>query len=78
MIAEKWYIHRIDPHYAATHADTYFEGWHYGSWENEEYPIEPGHFKFQHKHLDAAKDVARQLLEINEIKEVIIVSHEES
>jgi hypothetical protein len=56
----KFYIHPINPHYAATHADDYFEGWKFGIWEHPYPALEPGFYRFQSKHLEAARDTQQQ------------------
>ncbi|PNG49823.1 MULTISPECIES: hypothetical protein [unclassified Variovorax] len=52
----KFYIHPINPHYSATHADDFFLGWRYGIWEHPFPALEPCQYRFQSKHLDAARD----------------------
>jgi hypothetical protein len=56
----RFYIHPINPHYAATHADDYFEGWKFGIWEHPYPALEPGFYRFQSKHLEAARDTQKQ------------------
>lgn len=56
----KFYIHPINPHYAATHADDFFAGWHFGIWEHPYPALEPCHYRFQSKNLDAARDTQKK------------------
>jgi hypothetical protein len=56
----KFYIHPINPHYAATHADDFFEGWEFGIWEHPYPALEPSLYRFQSRNLEAARDTQRQ------------------
>lgn len=54
-----FYIHPINPHYAASHADDFFAGWQYGIWRHPHPALEPSDYEFQAKHLEAAQDTKR-------------------
>ncbi|HJZ23481.1 MAG TPA: hypothetical protein VJ201_03425 [Candidatus Babeliales bacterium] len=56
-----YYIHFINPHESAEHADTYFEGWHYGLHRKPEPAISPHFYEYQSKNLEAAEDLKKQL-----------------
>jgi hypothetical protein len=56
----KFYIHPINPHYSATYADDFFAGWQFGIWEHPYPALEPCHYRFQSKHLEAARDMQQQ------------------
>ncbi len=51
----RFYIHPINPHFAATHADDYFKGWQYGIWEHPYPAAEPSLYQIQSQHLEAAQ-----------------------
>jgi hypothetical protein len=57
----QFYVHHINPHYAATWADTYFEGWHYGIGWQAAPPVEPQFFELQCQSLAAVRDLTEQL-----------------
>jgi hypothetical protein len=57
------YTHRINPHFAATHADVCADGWLYVTTPSPDYPIEimwPLCW-FKHQTLEAAEDIRLQL-----------------
>jgi len=56
----KFYIHPINPHYSATYADDFFAGWKFGIWEHPYPALEPFHYRYQSKHLEAARDTQKQ------------------
>jgi hypothetical protein len=56
-----FYVHHINPHYAATWADTYLAGWHYGIGWRITPPVEPQHFNLQCQSLAAVRDLTEQL-----------------
>jgi len=56
----KFYIHPINPHYSATHADEFRQGWQYGIWEYPYPAPEPFLYRLQSKNLAAAQDVCSQ------------------
>lgn len=56
----KLYIHPINPHFAATHADDYFKGWQYGIWQHPYPAPEPALYAIQSQSLAAAQDAKAQ------------------
>ncbi|KWU26300.1 hypothetical protein [Burkholderia cenocepacia] len=60
----KFYIHPINPHFAGTHADDYFAGWAFGIWEHPYPATEPGSYRYQSKHLEAARDTQQRAEEM--------------
>lgn len=56
----KFYIHPINPHYGATHADEFGQGWQYGIWEHPYPALEPFMYRIQSKNLAAAQDARAQ------------------
>jgi hypothetical protein len=56
----KFYVHPINPHYAATHADVFRAGWPYGIWEHPYPAREPGAYQFHSRTLEAAQDLRAQ------------------
>lgn len=59
----KAYTHKVNPHYSATHADIFFEGWKYVTTASEQYPTElvyPLCF-YKHQTLEAALDIEKQI-----------------
>jgi len=61
----KLYTHKVNPHYSATHADFYFEGWRYVTSTSESYPVELMYplCLYKHETLEAAEDTRLQLEE---------------
>jgi hypothetical protein len=56
----KFYIHPVNPHYAATHADVFAEGWQYGIWEHPYPALDPAQYQFQSKDLQGAQATRKQ------------------
>jgi hypothetical protein len=63
---KNFYTHRVDPHYAATHADSFESGWIFVTTRSKEYPIELSFpfCLFDHKSLEVAEDLRKQLMKL--------------
>lgn len=57
----KFYIHPINPHESAEHADTVVEGYHFGIWRHDRPAITPHIYEYQSKHIDAAVHTRNQV-----------------
>lgn len=57
----KFFIHPLNPHYSATFLDDVALGWNFGIWEHPYPAMEPGMYRVQSKHLEAAQEAKGQL-----------------
>lgn len=55
------FVHKVNPHYSATHADIYFEGFKYFVSFYKDYPIEPGVFNTPVENLDVVEKLGNYL-----------------
>lgn len=56
----QFFIHPINPNYAATHMDVVDDGWYFGIWEHPYPALEPSAYRIQSRTLVAAEDSRKQ------------------